>query len=142
MSDEQVPPPPDTPPPPPSDAPPPPPPSAAPPPPPGSGKVSENRTIMIVLSYIGPLGLFPFLTEKDDAEVQWHAKHGLVLFGVEVVLFVLATAVNVMAGGCLTCIAYPIMSLAVIAFHIACIVKGTQGERLKIPGLSDLADKF
>ena len=43
---------------------------------------------MIVLSYFGLLALIPLLVDKDDPEVQWHAKHGLVLTVAWVVLFV------------------------------------------------------
>ena len=42
-------------------------------------RVSTNRGPMIVLSYLWVLALIPLLVEKDDPEVQWHAKHGLVL---------------------------------------------------------------
>ena len=35
---------------------------------------SSNRNVMIVLSYLWLLALVPLLTEKDDKEVQWHAK--------------------------------------------------------------------
>src|SRR5436190_8527971 len=44
---------------------------------PGSAP-SSNRNVMILLSYLWLLALVPLLTEKDDKEVQWHAKHGLV----------------------------------------------------------------
>ena len=47
-----------------------------------SGKVSQNRTVMIVLAYLWLLALVPLLVEKEDAEVQWHAKNGLVLTAV------------------------------------------------------------
>ncbi len=153
MSDEQVPPaPPDAPPPPPPEAPPPPP--AAPPPPPptaaaaGTGTVSENRTIMIILAYLGPLALIPFLAEKDDTEVQWHSKHGLVLFAAEIVLWVVVgisfsavTAIFPLLG-CITIPLGLLLGLALLAFHILCMVKGNQGERLKVPVVSDFADKF
>lgn len=42
---------------------------------------------MIVLAYLWLLALTPLLVEKDDAELQWHAKHGLVLFGAEIAVF-------------------------------------------------------
>ena len=45
------------------------------------GSVSQNRSIMIVLSYLWLLALVPLLVEKDDREVQWHAKHGIVADG-------------------------------------------------------------
>jgi len=40
---------------------------------------SPNRGVMIVLAYLWPLALVPLLLEKHDPEVQWHAKHGIVL---------------------------------------------------------------
>ena len=43
---------------------------------------------MIVLAYLGPLALIPLLMEKEDQEVQWHAKHGLVLTVAEVAVFI------------------------------------------------------
>ena len=96
MSDEQVPPPetPNAPPPPPPE----PPPAATPPPLSGGGSVSENRSVMIVLAYFGPLALIPLLVEKDDKEVQWHSKHGLVLFVAEIILWIVLTIINVAAS--------------------------------------------
>lgn len=46
----------------------------------------SNRGVMIVLAYLWPLAIVPLLLEKDDADVQWHAKHGLVLLVAELVL--------------------------------------------------------
>src|SRR5205823_3807031 len=72
--------------------PPPPPPGGSytppPPPPPGAPAPNSDRTIMLVLSYLGILCLIPLLMKKDDPEVQWHAKNGTVLFGAEVVVFI------------------------------------------------------
>ncbi|MBV9497217.1 MAG: hypothetical protein JOZ54_23480, partial [Acidobacteria bacterium] len=61
--------------------------SYPPPPPPVGGAPSSDRTIMLVLSYLGILSLIPFFMKKDDAEVQWHAKNGVALFGAEVVVW-------------------------------------------------------
>ena len=49
---------------------------------------------MIVLSYLWIL--WPrsrCVVEKNDPEVQWHAKHGLVLFVAEIILVVLIIVV-------------------------------------------------
>jgi uncharacterized membrane protein len=101
---------------------------------------------MIVLSYLWLLALVPLLVEKDDSEVQWHAKHGLVLFGAEiVVIIVLAIFSSVVAMldlGCTGCILHSVFSLVVLVIHILCIVKGLNGERFLIPGLSDFANRF
>lgn len=127
---------------------PPPPPPAAPPPPRSSEVVSENRKIMIVLAYLGLLALIPLLVEKDDREVQWHAKHGLVLTVFEVVVFIGLQVVIMILGaisgglGCIFGLLVPVFILAVLIVHILCIVKGLNGQRFLIPGISEFADRF
>ena len=122
--------------------PPPPPPSSASPPPqsPPAGTTSSNRGVMIVLSYLWLLALVPLLLEKQDTEVQWHAKHGLVLFGAEFVGFIALAILSGLTG--FGCLLVPLAQLAVLILHVACVVKGLQGGRLLIPGLSDYAAKF
>lgn len=133
---------------------PPPPPPAEPPPPPAEppqqpqGGVSPNRSIMIVLSYLGLLALIPLLVEKEDAEVQWHAKHGLVLTVAEVVviigLMIIGTVLGAVSGGlgCLVGLLWPVLMLAILVIHVLCIVKGINGDRFLIPGVSEFADRF
>jgi uncharacterized membrane protein len=133
-------------------APPPPPPAdPAPEPPKETGPaevVSDNRNIMVVLSYLGLLALIPLLVEKDDREVQWHAKHGLVLTVVEVVVFIALQVLIMVLGavsgglGCVFGLLVPLFMLAVLIVHIMCIVKGLNGQRFLIPGVSDFADRF
>jgi uncharacterized membrane protein len=109
----------------------------------GGGGESQNRTLMIVLSYLGLLALIPLLMEKDDQEIQWHAKHGLVLFGFWVVVgIVLSVLSAVPVLGCLTILVTAFLPLAALIVHIICIVKGINGERFLIPGISDFANKF
>jgi uncharacterized membrane protein len=105
---------------------------------------------MIVLSYLYILALVPLLVEKDDSEVQWHAKHGLVLLALEIIigvgLFVL-TAISSLIPflGCLSLILYiPAMLiwLALFIVRIICIVKGVAGERFLVPYVSKYADSF
>ena len=126
---------------------PPPPPTGTPPPPGGTpGFVSPNRTIMIVLSYLGLLALIPFLVEKNDREVQWHAKNGLLLFGAEVVVWILlsifSTAISFLDLGCTGCMLSVVFWLIILVVHIFAIVKGVNGDRLVIPGLSQYVDRF
>ncbi len=150
MSDDQAapPPPPADGPPPPADGPPPPPADGPPPPPasppPGTGSTgggSENRTLMLVLAYLGPFSLIPFLAEKDDQEIQWHAKHGLVLFGADIVISIILTIVSTVTA-CVGCLVTLPVWIIVAVVHIVCIVKAVGGEKFLIPGLSDFADKF
>lgn len=131
-------------------APPPPPPPAEPPPQKPAAKevVSENRNVMIVLSYLWLLALIPLLVEKDDREVQWHAKHGLVLTVAEVIVMIGLQVVVMILGavsgglGCVFTLLIPIFMLAILIVHVLCIVKGINGQRFLIPGVSEFADKF
>lgn len=126
---------------PPSGGPPSPPPGDPPPSPPTG---SDNRSLMVVLAYLWILALIPLLTEKDDADLQWHAKHGLVLTAAEVVFWLAIGLVNAMSGfvGCLLMPLYVAGWLAILGVHIVCMIKGVKGERLLIPGISQYADRF
>ena len=134
------------------DAPPPPPPASPPsaepaaPQPPAGG--SDNRTLMIVLSYLGILCLIPLLIEKEDKDVQWHAKHGLVLTVAEIIFFVVMWIISAVLTailaplGCIFGLLIMACSIGVLVLHIMCIAKGLKGERLKVPGVSDFTEKF
>jgi fumarate reductase subunit D len=123
---------------------PPPPPTYTPPPPTSGGTVSPNRNVMLVLSYLGLLALIPLLVEKEDREVQWHAKNGLVLF----VAYIAAWFIIHFAGAvihflaCAGCFAGSILAVIYLVVIILSIVKALNGERFLIPGLSQFADRF
>jgi uncharacterized membrane protein len=122
----------------------PPPPSYTPPPPPigtpPTGTASPNRGIMLVLSYLWLLALIPFVVEKNDPEVQWHAKHGLVLTVAEFLLWVVVGIVThvIPFAGCVLWMLWPLT----LIFRIFLIIKATNGQRVLIPGISQYADQF
>ena len=111
----------------------------------GSGPPSSNRNVMILLSYLWLLALIPLVVEKEDREVQWHAKHGLVLTVAELIFWVGFNVLTFVMGsflGCFVAIFAPIVGLAFLIVHIVAIIKGINGQRLIIPGISQYADKF
>src|SRR3954465_11227449 len=97
---------------------------------------SPNRGVMIVLAYLWPLALVPLLVEKQDPEVQWHAKHGIVLMIAELAVlfaYILMTSFVSMATlglGCVLSLLLVFAWVAVLALHVAAIVKGVNGGRL------------
>jgi uncharacterized membrane protein len=112
---------------------------------PGRSTPSSNRNVMILLSYLWLLALIPLVIEKDDREVQWHAKHGLVLTVAELIFWVAFNVLTFVMGqflGCLVAIFAPIVGLGFLILHIVAIIKGINGQRLIIPGISEYADKF
>lgn len=98
--------------------------------------VREQDKIMLVLSYLGLLALVPLLTVNDSEYVKWHAKNGLVLgVGGSIVLMIMARIPIIWM---ITCLAGP----ALIVVNIMGIVKALNGERWRVPFVSDLAEKF
>jgi uncharacterized membrane protein len=115
----------------------------------GSGGVaSPNRGVMIVLAYLWLLALIPLLLEKHDREVQWHAKHGIVLMVAELIAllaYAMATSIISLATlgiGCVLSLFLVFAWVGVLALHVIAIVKGINGDRLIIPGVSEYADRF
>jgi uncharacterized membrane protein len=112
------------------------------------GAQSSNRGIMIVLSYLWLLALVPLLVGKEDKEVQWHAKHGIVLMVAEIVLWIAVTIVTLVissisgALGCVVSLLTLGLWLGILVVHVLCIVKGVNGQRFIIPGVSEYASRF
>jgi len=128
--------------------PPPPPDSAPEPTSSGGGGASSsggasNNTLMLILSYLGLLALVPFLVEKDDQQVQWHAKHGIVLMLAWIAIGIVFTVLSsIPVLGCAVVLVSLVIPLIGFVVHIICIMKALNGERFIIPGLSQYADKF
>ena len=121
-----------------------------PPPPPGGGygagpSGSSDRTLMVVLSYLGLLALIPYLTKKDDPEIQWHAKNGVGLLILDVIVMVIWWIIGFALGdtvvgcgaGMIGCVIY----LALFVLHIYCIIAAVGGKRPNIPVITDFAQK-
>jgi len=112
-----------------------------------------QRKLMLVLAYLGPLALVPLLVDTGDSEVRWHAKHGLILAGVELAalmlgMMVVETLALVTAGlfGCLFLLVSPAVLLGllvvIVAVHALGMARALNGERLMIPGISEYANRF
>jgi uncharacterized membrane protein len=95
---------------------------------------------MLVLSYLGILALIPLLTEKNDSEVQWHAKNGLVLLVAYLVLMVGVVMASFVVGF-IGMLQIPLW-LGYLVVIILGITNALNGKRLVIPGLSELTAKF
>jgi len=109
---------------------------------------SPNRGAMIVLAYLWVLAFVPLLIEKDDAEVQWHARNGIVLMAAELVfllafvMFVSLASIATLGFGCVLGLLGVFVWVAILALHVLAIVKGLGGGRLVVPGVSTYADRF
>lgn len=98
---------------------------------------------MLILAYLGPLGVLSLLFARRDPEVRWHARNGLLLFGAVALIALVATLVGTLlpALGCL----YATLMFFVLALYafvaILAIVKALDGQRLLVPGISNYAGR-
>jgi uncharacterized membrane protein len=109
---------------------------------------SPNRGVMIVLAYLWLLAVIPLLVEKQDPELQWHAKNGIILMIAELTAlfaYMLLTSIVTVAAfglGCILSLFLVFAWVGILALHVTAIIKGVNGGRLVIPGLSDYANRF
>ena len=109
---------------------------------PPSPGVSSDRTLMVVLSYLWILALIPLLTKKEDKEVQWHAKNGLAILVAEIACWLILTMLGfVMPGGIMLTLNCALW-IAFLIVRVVCIMQGVNGQRFRVPVISDFADKF
>ena len=130
-------------------SPPPPPPggSYTPPPPPTGAAPSSDRQIFLVLSYLGILCLIPLLAKKDDPEVQWHAKNGTALFIAELIWIAIGIAflfvgTHVPFIGCGWAVVRCVVWIGFLVLSIMGIIKAVNGQRFRIPVITDMAEKM
>ena len=109
---------------------------------------SSNRGVMIVLSYLWILALVPLLVEKGDKEIQWHAKHGIVLLVAEIIFWIAYSVLTNIRGAIFIGLAVmmglmgSLVWLGIVIIHILAIVKGINGERFIIPGVSEYTNRL
>jgi hypothetical protein len=114
---------------------------------------TTHRRLMLVLAYLWPLALVPLLVETGDAEVQWHAKHGLLLTVVEgAALMAWAMSAEALAFltagllGCLFLLVSPVVVLGFLALvlvvHALAMARALNGQRLLIPRISQYTNRF
>jgi len=100
---------------------------------------------MIFLSYFGLFALIPLLTKKEDPDIQWHAKNGLVLAIAYIPIWIVLFIIGIVLPGPLKLIllplncAFPILWLVI---DIMAMVKGINGQRMRIPVITDMAEKM
>jgi uncharacterized membrane protein len=116
-----------------------------PPPPGGTAPASSDRTLMVVLSYLGILALIPYLTKKEDPEIHWHAKNGLGLLIMDVALWVVFLIIGMVLPsnllGCGIGMIQCVVWIGIFGLHIYCLIQAIGGKRPNIPMVTDFAQK-
>lgn len=98
--------------------------------------VGDNKTLMGVLAYLGPLVIVPFLMAKDDPFVKFHIKQGLVLVVIELIVMVAGEMMYGLYG------ILGIVNIAALALSIIGIVNVIQGKEKELPVVGQFAKYF
>lgn len=116
-----------------------------PPPPGGPAPQSSDRGVMIFLSYFGLFALIPLLTKKDDPDIQWHAKNGLALAVAWIVVLILLGIGSMVLPSVVRLAMIGVRCVIWLGFLIVdvmAMVKAFGGERMRIPVITDFAEKM
>lgn len=116
-----------------------------PPPPPPAGGAGSDRGVMIFLSYFGLLALIPMLTKKDDPDLQWHSKNGLAWGIAYIPIWLVIMVLGIVAPGPLKLIIFPLyccLFFGWLIIDIMAMVKAFGGQRMRIPVVTDMAEKM
>ena len=96
----------------------------------------ENRTLMGILAYMGPLVIVSYVMAKDDPFVKFHIKQGLVLLVIELIVWVLSP----MFWSLFALI--QLINLAVLIFIIIGVINVAQGREKELPFLGKFSRYF
>jgi uncharacterized membrane protein len=100
----------------------------------------QKNTLMAILAYVGPLVIVSYLVAKDDPFVKFHIKQGLVLFVIEVVLWVLMDMFYWQIYMLWPLI--DLIDLAILVFAVMGIVNAAQGKEVQLPIIGSWSSSF
>ena len=101
----------------------------------------QKNVLMAAISYLRVLVIIPYIFAKGDSFVKFHVRQGAVLFGVEIVLWVIASFL----GPVWLFLFWPLwmlwqlLNLGIFILAIVGIVHAVQGNEKELPLLGHLA---
>ena len=103
-------------------------------------KSTTPKWVAYIVGWI--TGLILLATEKQDEDLSWHAANSTAIFGGLTVLeIVMSLLVRIPVLGWLFIVINSLVGLAAFVLWILLMVKAGNGERIRIPFLTDFAEK-
>ncbi len=100
----------------------------------------QTNILMGVLAYLGPLVIVSYLVAKDDHFVKFHIKQGLVVFCIEVLVWILSSMFYWHVSGMYMLI--QLLNLATLILSIIGIVNVVQKKEKELPLVGGFASYF
>ncbi len=104
----------------------------------------QKNVLMAAVSYLGVLIIIPYIFAKGDSFVKFHVRQGAVLFGIEIVLWV----ISIFLGPVWMFLFWPLwmlwqlLNLGIFILAIIGIVHAVQGNEKELPLVGHLAVHF
>jgi uncharacterized membrane protein len=108
----------------------------------------EEGKALAGIGYLGILFLVPLLAKKENKFCQFHGKQGAVLFGLEVVAFIVVLILffilNIIpcAGAVIGTILWLAYVICALGLSVWGLVMAMKGEYWKMPVIAPLAEKL
>lgn len=93
-----------------------------------------NNKVFALLSYLAVLCVIPLLLKTENPFVYQHAKQGLVLFIIQVIVFLSSIVLPWVFVGFFYCITAVLSALG--------IIDSLKGRFVRMPVIADVADKI
>ena len=97
-----------------------------------------NNTLMAAISYLGPLVIVAYLIGKDNQFVKFHVKQGLVVFGIEVLVWIITSTMMFYSFWMFI----NIINLATLILSVIGIINAVSGKQKELPLVGGLAKNF
>jgi len=102
----------------------------------GASEESKHDIVMGILAYLGILVIIPYLAKKDDKFVKFHIKQGLVLFAIEVIVWLISFVIWRLWP------IYDIINLALFVLAIMGIINVAHGKEKELPIVGKFSEHF
>jgi uncharacterized membrane protein len=102
----------------------------------GHSTPEQNKTLFSVLAYFGPLVILSYFLAGKDPFVKFHVKQGLVLFGIELIVSVVARffwPLWMLIG---------LVNLCTLILSIVGIINAAQHHQKELPVVGHLANSI
>jgi len=96
----------------------------------------QNKKLMAILAYIGPLVIVSYLMSKDDPFVKFHIKQGLVLLVIELALWFFMSMLWPLW------FIIQLINLALVILAIIGIINAYKGREKELPVVGRYAKYF
>jgi uncharacterized membrane protein len=111
-------------------------------------ELGDQDRVLIVFGYLGPLALVALVASRREF-VKWHAKQGLLLATMLLVVYPVLRLMQFVLDRFLWSVfgemfraGLWLAAVGVGLMMLVCIIRGLEGERFKVPVLGDLADRL